>query len=163
MDYVFEFDAVAEGSAGGDDGIFERDAGDGYCEVRGVGGGGGHADVVYRKAVGSGQWLVVSFFPQGPKLDSERRTIIAAVNRCATQNQDSDQWAVVRELASSFPSYPYRSYFAPLVVDESAEGSGWWGGARASVRTRPMAWVGALMPRSEDSVTDRSTGSAWVR
>src|SRR5258708_29001998 len=37
------------------------------------------------------------------------------------------------------------------------------GGARASVRTRPTACVGALFPRSDASVAARSTGSTWPR
>ena len=43
-----------------------------------------------------------------------------------------------------------------------AELSARCGGASASVSTRPVACVGALMPRRDANVTARSTGSAWV-
>ena len=49
VDDIFEFDAVTKGSAGGDDGVFEFNAGKVHTEVRsalGSGGGSGHRDLV---------------------------------------------------------------------------------------------------------------------
>jgi hypothetical protein len=42
----------------------------------------------------------------------------------------------------------------------SVELSARWIGVTASLRTRPIALVGGLMPSSEASVTAKSTGSA---
>src|SRR5437870_12097466 len=165
MDNVLELDPIPEGATSRDHGILELNAGEADAEIGAACSGcrrSGHREPSkVAPEWGGHDFSCAESLKSCWALAAEVSLLFGSVavpsTRSALPTSGAKAPGKTGRIAARLKPCPSPSI--SLWMEFSARRAG----ASASVSTRPMAWVGALMPSSDAKVTAKSTGSACVR